>query len=244
MNHYETLGLEPDCSAEDIRAAYRLLAKTYHPDVSNVDASRIQAINDAYAVLKDPARRRAYDAQHVAKKDHLRRTEPPPIKETMLVSFAELLRGATLELHVKDPSHPAGMEMYPLIIQPETAPGARMIIKRSSPPGGTVHVRIKLRPDGRFKSRGSDLRCDLKIHARRAETGGIEMMRGPEGTMLSIKIPAHIERGGLIRIPGQGLPKPRGGRGDLVVRIMYRPEVRIKRGITEEYQAPRRRLIK
>jgi DnaJ-class molecular chaperone len=47
--------------------------------------------------------------------------------------------------------------------------------------------------------------------------------------MLRIQIPAGVARGELLRIRGEGLPKPRGGRGDLLVKITYRPEVRIGR---------------
>jgi DnaJ-class molecular chaperone len=47
--------------------------------------------------------------------------------------------------------------------------------------------------------------------------------------MLRVYIPAGVSRGEVLRLAGQGLPKPRGGRGDLLVRITYRPEVRITR---------------
>jgi molecular chaperone DnaJ len=57
------------------------------------------------------------------------------------------------------------------------------------------------------------------------------MMPGVTGAPLRIQIPAGIARGEVLRIAGEGLPKPRGGRGDLLVRITYRPEVRISRSI-------------
>jgi DnaJ-class molecular chaperone len=44
-----------------------------------------------------------------------------------------------------------------------------------------------------------------------------------------VPIPAHISRGEVLRLRGEGLPKPRGGRGDLLIRITYRPEVRVSR---------------
>jgi DnaJ-class molecular chaperone len=92
-----------------------------------------------------------------------------------------------------------------------------------------VHVRVKVLPGFRFKSRGSDLRCDLRIDARRAAQGGTETMAGATGAPVRIPIPAGVARGTILRIPGEGLPKPRGGRGDLLVKITYRPEVRISR---------------
>jgi DnaJ-class molecular chaperone len=245
-NHYETLGLDRNCTDDDIRQAYRALAKMYHPDVNKGDAERIKAINDAVVILKDPVKRCAYDAElDLASAGRTRRGAPLPIKEEIYASFQELLRGAELEVHVRDPANPAAPEIYPLDLPAGTAPGTRFTIKREPPfAGGVVQVKIKMRPDARFKARGSDLKCDLKIPGRRAESGGIEMMRGPEGSMLTVKIPARIGRGDTIRIEGQGLPKPRGGRGDLLVRIMYRPEVRISRGFKRASNRPveRRRL--
>ena len=63
-NLYAVLGLDRTCSALQIRDAYRLLAKRHHPDLnSNSEKARAQtqALNAAYEVLGDPARRREYD---------------------------------------------------------------------------------------------------------------------------------------------------------------------------------------
>ena len=90
-------------------------------------------------------------------------------------------------------------------------------------------VKTKPCPDLRFKVRGSDLRCDLRIQFERAQKGGSESVRGLTGNFIRVAIPARIKAGETIRIPGEGLPKTRGGRGDLLVRVMYRPEVRITR---------------
>ncbi|MDQ3809793.1 MAG: J domain-containing protein [Chloroflexota bacterium] len=64
-DYYRLLGVEPHASAEAIHAAYRRLARLYHPDVNSAAAAalRMRAINAAYAVLRDPARRAAYDAR-------------------------------------------------------------------------------------------------------------------------------------------------------------------------------------
>ena len=62
-DHYETLGVSRDASTEEIRRAYRKLARTHHPDV-NPDpeaAEQFKRISHAYEVLSDEGRRRAYD---------------------------------------------------------------------------------------------------------------------------------------------------------------------------------------
>ena len=61
-SHYETLGVRPDASAAEIRDAYRRLARVHHPDHGDVDAGSMAAINEAYRVLGEPARRAVYDA--------------------------------------------------------------------------------------------------------------------------------------------------------------------------------------
>jgi hypothetical protein len=66
---YRALGVEADATPSDITAAYRRLAREHHPDVSRTgDAgARMQEINSAYRVLKDPESRAAYDAKQAAR---------------------------------------------------------------------------------------------------------------------------------------------------------------------------------
>jgi curved DNA-binding protein len=236
-DHYATLGLDRRCTTAQIRSAYRLLAKRHHPDLNpdSVEAiTRAQELNAAHEILSDPARRRAYDRELAARS----KTVPPTrsakternISQDVHLRIEEFLRGASLEVRVKDPANPNGLEVYPMLIPPETAPGARFRLPRTGPfEGGYVQVRVKVLPGFRFKARGSDLRCDLRINAQKATQGGSEMVPGPAGGPIRIPIPAGVGRGEVLRIAGEGLPKPRGGRGDLLVRVTYRPEVRIFR---------------
>ncbi len=60
--HYATLGVQPDATAGEIREAYRALARRYHPDHEPASAATMAAINEAYRVLGEPARRAVYDA--------------------------------------------------------------------------------------------------------------------------------------------------------------------------------------
>ena len=62
-DYYKTLNISKDASQEEIKRAYRKLARKYHPDVNkNADAEiRFKEINEAHEVLKDPEKRKAYD---------------------------------------------------------------------------------------------------------------------------------------------------------------------------------------
>lgn len=236
-NHYATLGLDQRCSPEQIRDAYRILAKKFHPDLNagSADATaRTQALNAAYETLSDPESRSAYD-ESLKSASRARSPARPGgvqknIAQDMPLRIEEFFRGTVLEVHVKDPGNSGGPETYSLDVPPETAPGTRFRIRREGAPGGgQVIVRVVARPDFRFKVRGSDLRCDLRINSRRAAAGGSESVRGALGNFIRVAIPAGIARGEVLRMGGEGLPRARGGRGDLLVRVVYTPEVRITR---------------
>src|ERR1700738_3777607 len=62
-DYYETLGVKKSASAEDIRKAYRKLARKYHPDVNPGDKAseeKFKEINEANEVLSDPEKRKKY----------------------------------------------------------------------------------------------------------------------------------------------------------------------------------------
>ncbi|MFM2082086.1 MAG: Curved DNA-binding protein [Verrucomicrobiota bacterium] len=235
--HYAALGLDREASAAQIRDAYRLLAKKFHPDVnprSREAVARTQQLNAAYSILGDPARRRAYDTElAVAEKaptaKHVGKIKKNVVQDVLL-PLENFLRGTTREIRINDPANPDGVEIYQLVVPAGTAPGAKFELARLGTfAGGTVELRLKALPHFRFKVRGADLHFEYKIKAERAAEGGEEQVPGASGSPVRLKIPRGTGRGAVLRVKGEGLPKLQGGRGDLVVKISYRVEVRVGR---------------
>jgi DnaJ-class molecular chaperone len=114
-DHYATLGLDRRCTAAQIRSAYRLLSKTHHPDLNHGSPDavrRSQELNAAHEILSDPGKRRAYDRELNAGKSPQRPARAAKIERNICqdahLRIEDFLRGATLEVRVKDPANPHG----------------------------------------------------------------------------------------------------------------------------------------
>jgi curved DNA-binding protein len=79
QDYYATLGVKRDASEEDIKKAYRTLARKTHPDIDKTSgaAERFKQISEAYEVLKDPATRKRYDELGASWKEGQEFTPPP-----------------------------------------------------------------------------------------------------------------------------------------------------------------------
>ncbi|MCG6878465.1 MAG: DnaJ domain-containing protein [Deltaproteobacteria bacterium] len=90
-NYYIILGIPTDSSERDIKAAYRRLAKEFHPDLYGKKSSPFLTIQEAYSVLSDPASRRSYDSTLLENRKRWEKRRPAESMESQYRESAEPL---------------------------------------------------------------------------------------------------------------------------------------------------------
>lgn len=222
-DYYATLGVARDASQDEIRKAYRRLARKYHPDVSKEpDAGkRMAAINEANEVLSDPEKRKIYDTVgHQAWAQGARRAEdvrPPPGWNH---GFEHAAGSGRSPWHEGMPGADADYSEFF-----EELFGRARARQRSAAgqawPGEDQHAEITL--DLAEAYRGAERTLTLR-GTKLTATGQVV----PEQRTLNVKIPAGVAQGQLIRLAGQGLPGSGGGApGDLYLKVRIRTDGRV-----------------
>lgn len=104
-DYYEILGVSPRASYEEIRSAFRALARQYHPDTGEHggDVERFQLVQEAWEVLSDPERRAQYDRQRTGGRSRRRRATvriaaAEPAQYTVVMTPYEAMTGGRLEV--------------------------------------------------------------------------------------------------------------------------------------------------
>jgi curved DNA-binding protein len=203
-DYYDILGVKPDASEADIKAAYRKLARKYHPD-KNKEAGaedKFKAINEANEVLRDKEKRAAYDQLRAGGYRGGEQFRPPP-------GWGQGGQG----FDFGDSGHGDFSDFF------ESLFGAR---------AGGAAGRGAPRP-----RRGGDVQAQVQIDLKTAFDGGrtrlvLQDSHGGERT-LEVKIPAGIQPGKVIRLAGQGHAGHAGGpSGDLLLEVGIRDDARFR----------------
>jgi DnaJ-class molecular chaperone len=214
-DYYKTLGVPKNASTDDIKKAYRKLARQYHPDVNRKPEAekRFKEINEAHEVLSDPDKRKRYD------------TIGPEWQQ-----FAQQ-RGRT-----------SGGFQYVYTGQPgenlfgEDASGFSDFFRTlfgQAANGGfgeAEDLLTRARRGTRTRARqGQDVEGEVEVTLAEAYRGTEQVVQisqnnGGPPRRLTVKIPPGVRDGQRIRLAGQGAPGMNGGpRGDAYLRVRVKP---------------------
>ncbi|QHI96605.1 DnaJ domain-containing protein [Xylophilus rhododendri] len=219
-DYYRILGVERGATDEELRKAYRKLARKYHPDVSKeADAeARMREVNEANDVLRDKEKRAAYDAlaDRVAAGGKAAPDggsfQPPPGWDQ------------GYEFHRSGTSGPADHHDFSEFFSSIFGAGEQRARARQAGPirGEDHHAAIEVSIEDALNG------GERQISLRAMETGADGQPRWQERT-LSVKLPAGVRPGQFIRLAGQGMPGHAGGAaGDLFLEVRVAPHARYR----------------
>ena len=200
-DYYEILGVKPEASEAEIKAAYRKLARKYHPD-KNKDAGaeeKFKSINEANEVLKDAEKRRSYDQLRAGGYRQGEQFRPPPGWQGQGQGFGD---GGDGDFS----------DFFESLFGRGAAGGQR----------GQAHPR-------RGRDVQASVQIDLQTAFDGGRTR--LAMHDPSGgeRVLEVKIPAGIQPGQVIRLSGQGQSGMAGGpNGDLLLEVGVRDDARFR----------------
>jgi curved DNA-binding protein len=209
-DYYEIMGVDRNATQDEIKRAYRKLARKYHPDINkDADAEeKFKEMGEAYEVLKDPEKRAAYDQLGQSYKSGQDFT-PPPGWDAGFEFSGGGFEGA------------AGSAAFSDFF--ETLFGH----------GGFAAGRGQA---GGFHARGQNHHAKILIDLEDAIHGATRTitLQVPEVDLqghvqtrtrtLNVNIPKGVKQGQQIRLAGQGAPGVgQGGKGDLYLEIEFRP---------------------
>jgi curved DNA-binding protein len=228
-DYYATLGVAKGASQDDIRKAFRKLARVHHPDVAKdkkTAEAKFKEINEAYEVLGDPEKRQKYDTLG-ADWERGGQRQPPP-------GWGRRGGGAadTGEFSFGGTGFSDFFEQF--------FGGA----------GG------RARHTGGFgfpqeQEGGGDVEADLLVSIEEALHGSkkkISLRRGdsPKVETYEVRIPKGVREGQRIRLAGQGEAGGRGRAGDLYLRVRFEqhPDYRVEGSdLLAEVEVPVARLV-
>ena len=206
-DYYEILGVARSATEDDVKRAYRKLARKYHPDVSkDPDAeARFKELGEAYAVLKDPEKRAAYDqmgSQWKAGQEF----QPPPGWDAGFEFSGRDFGGGPGADH---------SDFFEALFGRHVGGGPRA---QRHAQGQDHHAKVLI--DLVDAYRGAQRSISLRM-PRLDEQGRVTMQE----RKLDVGIPKGVRAGQHLRLAGQGAPGPGGGPpGDLYLEIAFKPD--------------------
>lgn len=209
-DYYQTLGVSRDATDADLKKAFRRLAKEHHPDRNPGDPhaeERFKEINEAYAVLSDPAQRKRYDRMGDAA--FHRNVNPEDIFRGREKDFSSIFEELGLG------GFGGGSDFFSNLF----GGGRRGRPPGAGPAGGPFGGEAR----GQKPRRGQDLEQEIRIGFEEAILGSerrVAFQLSGQDLSYNVRIPAGIESGKKLRLRGKGAPGAAGGPpGDLLLTI-------------------------
>jgi curved DNA-binding protein len=203
LDYYKLLGVDKTATAKDIKSAYRKLARKYHPDLNPNDKDakkKFQQINEANEVLSDPMKRKKYD-QYGKDWQHSDQFEQQN-------QYRQQASGPEQKKYTQTQSGEDFSDFFESLF------------------GGGASGFGKTR---QAKFRGEDFNAELQLDLEDAYST-LKRTLNVNGAKIRINIPAGIENGQTIKIPGHGGKGINGGPdGDLYITFSIANHSRFKR---------------
>ncbi len=206
-DHYQTLGVGEEAKPDEIKRAYRRLARQHHPDRNpgNSEAEeQFKAVQEAYDVLGDPAQRKAYDR---ARRNPFGSQGRPFPAGNGGAPFGAA-GGSGFEGFYDISGQPDGAEAYDL---------------------GGLFSQFFGAEASRRTPRGRDVEVQVGLTFDQALRGGQTDVRLPDGEPFRLPIPPGVRSGMKLRLKGRGPAGPVGEPGDLYVTFRVEPSARFRR---------------
>jgi DnaJ-class molecular chaperone len=226
QDYYAILGVPKTASEQEIRSAYRKLARQHHPDVNpgNKEAEeRFKRINEAYEVLSDPEKRKKYDELGPRWWEY---------EQWQRAQQAAGARGEPFDWEGFADQRPGGARYEYRTVSEEDL---RDLFGEEAPFSDFFETFFGGRAGRRPRPRaGADLEHPVEVTLEEAYRGTTRLLtlQTPDGQTrrLEVKIPPGVADGSRVRVAGQGLPGQAGGpAGDLYLVISVRPDPRFER---------------
>lgn len=213
-DHYSQLGIDRSASADQVKTAYRKMARRYHPDVSKeADAAeKIKSINEAYAVLGDPSRRALYDRaldrgeatsfQH----DHF---NGAPFHADVHDLFEQLFRKASKPINTLaitlEQAFSGGKVLVNMKGQDVEIEIPKGILEGETLKYGDLEFNIRFARHPNFQWQDGHIISAVSIAPWTIALGGKINVQTLGGT-LEVNLPPGLQPGQRVRLPGKGLP--------------------------------------
>jgi DnaJ-class molecular chaperone len=238
QNPYQTLGVDRNATADEIKRAYRKLASQHHPDRGG-NTQTFQGIQSAYDTLSDANKRAAYDNpgigsgfradapfdfqtifdifgtrfQHPGQQQQQRRQQA---RMSLWITLRDVAQGGcrTISVGTQQGTHaveieiPLGINDGDTVQYPGIGPGVMDLV-----------ITYRIHPDAKFARQALNLHTEHAVNIWNLITGGVTQVKDIQGNTLEMTVPPRTQPGTTVRLRGRGLTDRGKNSGDLLVKL-------------------------